>query len=45
VPLVEAMQVAADVKYAVIEYDQAPGDVFDDIAASYAFLLEKGLAA
>ncbi|WZH38644.1 MAG: sugar phosphate isomerase/epimerase [Microbacterium enclense] len=45
VPLVEAMHRAVAVKYAVIEYDQAPGDVFDDIAASYAFLLEKGLAA
>lgn len=45
VPLVEAMQATDAVRWAVIEYDQSPGDVFDDIAASYAFLLEKGLAA
>ncbi len=39
------MQAAESVRWAVIEYDRAPGDVFDDVAASYAFLLEKGLAA
>lgn len=45
VPLVEAMRATETLRWAVIEYDQSPGDVFDDIAASYAFLLEKGLAA
>lgn len=45
VPLVEAMRAAESVRWAVIEYDRAPGDVFDDVAASYAFLLENGLAA
>lgn len=45
VPLIEAMHAAPGLRWAVIEYDRAPGDVFDDVAASYAFLLEKGLAA
>ncbi|MDN5686141.1 MAG: sugar phosphate isomerase/epimerase [Brachybacterium sp.] len=45
VPTVEAMQAATAVQYAVIEYDRAPGDVFEDIADSYSFLIEKGLAA
>jgi len=45
VPLVDALQRATDVRFAVIEYDRAPRDVFDDIAASHAFLLEKGLVA
>ncbi|MDQ1124343.1 sugar phosphate isomerase/epimerase family protein [Microbacterium trichothecenolyticum] len=45
VPVVEAMRATDAVRWAVIEYDRSPGDVFDDIAASYAFLLEKGLAA
>ncbi|MCM3502211.1 sugar phosphate isomerase/epimerase [Microbacterium sp. P26] len=45
VPLVEAMRAAESVRWAVIEYDRAPGDVFDDVAASHAFLLENGLAA
>lgn len=44
VPLVEAMRATDAVRWAVIEYDQSPGDVFDDIAASHAFLLENGLA-
>lgn len=33
---------AGAIKYAVIEYDNAPGDVFEDIAASFAFLREGG---
>src|SRR5699024_5290332 len=35
VPTVEAMKAATNVKYAVIEYDNAPGDVFADIENSY----------
>lgn len=45
VPTVEALQAATDLRYAVIEYDHAPGDVFEDVADSYRFLIEKGLAA
>ncbi len=44
VPLVEALTSATALQYAVIEYDNAPGDVFEDIAASYAFLVEGGYA-
>ena len=44
VPLADALRTAPAVQYAVIEYDNAPGDVFDDIAASYAFLTEGGFA-
>jgi len=42
VPLADALRAATAVKYAVIEYDNAPGDVFEDIAASYAFLQNGG---
>ncbi|MCT9821235.1 sugar phosphate isomerase/epimerase [Microbacterium sp. W1N] len=42
VPLAEALRAGTAVKYAVIEYDNAPGEVFADIAASYAFLTEGG---
>ncbi len=42
VPLVESLRAATALQYAVIEYDRAPGDVFDDIAASYAFLTDGG---
>lgn len=42
VPLADALRAAAAVEYAVIEYDNPPGDVFDDIAASYAFLRNGG---
>lgn len=45
VPTIEALQAAIALKYAVIEYDNAPGDVFEDIADSYTFLIENGLAA
>ena len=44
VPLVESLQAATALQYAVIEYDHAPGDVFDDVAASYAFLVDGGYA-
>lgn len=44
VALVEALRAASAVQYAVIEYDNPPGDVFDDIAASLAFLRDGGLA-
>ena len=44
VPLAEALAAASALQYAVIEYDNAPGDVFADIAASYAFLIEGGFA-
>ncbi|MDZ8171447.1 sugar phosphate isomerase/epimerase family protein [Microbacterium xanthum] len=42
VPLADALRAATSLKYAVIEYDHAPGDVFDDIAASLAFLTDGG---
>lgn len=42
VPLADALRAASAVQYAVIEYDNPPGDVFDDIAASYAFLRDGG---
>lgn len=42
VPLAEALHAASAAQYAVIEYDNAPGDVFEDIAASYAFLRDGG---
>ncbi|WP_454295718.1 sugar phosphate isomerase/epimerase family protein [Salana multivorans] len=45
VPLADALAAGTAVEYAVIEYDRAPGDVFDDIAASYAFLREGGYVA
>jgi sugar phosphate isomerase/epimerase len=44
VALVEALRAATSLQYAVIEYDHAPGDVFEDIAASYAFLVDGGFA-
>lgn len=44
VPLADALRAASALQYAVIEYDNAPGDVFADIAASYAFLVEGGFA-
>ncbi|MGY5764712.1 sugar phosphate isomerase/epimerase family protein [Brachybacterium sp. DNPG3] len=44
VPTVEALQAATNVKYAVIEYDNAPGDVFADVENSYRFLIDNGLA-
>ncbi|MFY9713158.1 MAG: sugar phosphate isomerase/epimerase [Microbacterium sp.] len=44
VPLADALRAASALQYAIIEYDKAPGDVFADIAASYAFLTEGGFA-
>ena len=44
VPLAEALNAATALQYAIIEYDNAPGDVFADIAASYSFLIEGGFA-
>ena len=44
VPLAEALRAASALQYAIIEYDNAPGDVFADIAASYDFLVEGGFA-
>lgn len=42
VPLADALRAATAVQYAVIEYDNPPGDVFADVAASFAFLHEGG---
>ncbi len=42
VPLAESLRAATALQYAVIEYDHAPGDVFADVAASYAFLTDGG---
>lgn len=42
VPLAESLRAASALEYAIIEYDNAPGDVFDDIAASLAFLTDGG---
>ena len=44
VPLAESLRAATALQYAVIEYDHAPGDVFEDVAASYAFLIDGGFA-
>ncbi len=45
VPLAEALAAGPAIEYAIIEYDRAPGDVFEDIAASYAFLRDGGFIA
>lgn len=45
VPLAEALSAGSAVRYAVIEYDRPPGDVFDDIAAGLAFLRDGGFVA
>ena len=45
VPLSESLRAATALKYAVVEYDKAPGDVFADVAASLAFLRENGVSA
>lgn len=45
VPLAAALQAGAAIRYAVVEYDKAPGDVFVDIAASLAFLKDGGFVA
>lgn len=45
VPLADALRAGTGIRYAVVEYDHAPGDVFADIAASYAFLRDGGFVA
>ncbi|HCJ48977.1 MAG TPA: sugar phosphate isomerase [Microbacterium sp.] len=45
VPLAESLKANGEIRFAVIEYDKAPGDVFEDIAASYAFLRDGGFIA
>lgn len=45
VPTVQALQAAPSIEYAVIEYDNPPGDVFADIESSYRFLIDGGFAA
>lgn len=45
VPLADALRANDSIRYAVIEYDHAPGDVFDDIAAGLAFLRDGGFVA
>ena len=45
VPLAAALRAGTAIRYAVIEYDKAPGNVFDDIAASLAFLTAGGYVA
>ncbi len=45
VPLTAALRAASGLKYAVVEYDRAPGDVFADVAASLAFLRANGVDA
>jgi len=44
VPLEAALRAGSSVQYAVIEYDNPPGDVFADVAASLAFLRDGGYA-
>jgi sugar phosphate isomerase/epimerase len=44
VPVALALKAATDLKYAVIEYDHTPGDVFADIESSYRFLIDGGFA-
>ncbi|GAA1736223.1 sugar phosphate isomerase/epimerase [Brachybacterium phenoliresistens] len=45
VPTDAALKAATGIKYAVIEYDNAPGDVFEDIKDSYTFLVDGGYVA
>lgn len=45
VPLAEALRANPHIGYAVIEYDHTPGDVFTDVAASFAFLRDGGFVA
>ena len=45
VPLAESLKANGEIRFAIIEYDKAPGDVFEDIAASYAFLRDGGFIA
>ena len=43
--LAEALRAGTAIRYAVVEYDNAPGDVFADVAASLAFLKDGGFVA
>lgn len=45
VPLAEALRAGTGIRYAIVEYDSAPGDVFEDIAASLTFLKDGGFVA
>ncbi|MCS3843651.1 sugar phosphate isomerase/epimerase [Microbacterium sp. AK031] len=45
VSLADALRANGNIKYAVIEYDHAPGDVFEDIAAGFTFLQGGGFVA
>lgn len=45
VPLDASLRAATSLRYAVIEYDNPPGDVFEDIAASFGFLRDGGYVA
>ena len=45
VPLADALGAASSLRYAVIEYDRAPGEVFADVAASLEFLRAGGFVA
>lgn len=45
VPLAEALRAGTGIRYAIVEYDRAPGDVFEDVAASLAFLRDGGFVA
>lgn len=45
VPLAEALRAGTGIRYAIVEYDSVPGDVFEDIAASLAFLKSGGFVA
>jgi sugar phosphate isomerase/epimerase len=46
VPLAAALKAGEGaIEYAVIEYDNSPGDVFADIQASYDFLVKGGFVA
>jgi sugar phosphate isomerase/epimerase len=43
VPLTAALDAASSLELAVIEFDSVPGDVFEAIAGSAAFLAERGI--
>jgi sugar phosphate isomerase/epimerase len=45
VPLAEALRAGTAIRYAVVEYDAPPGDVFEDVAAGLAFLRDGGFVA
>jgi len=43
VPLTAALDAASALELAVVEYDAAPGDVFEAIAGTQAFLADRGI--